>query len=208
MDELSFTFSWFSTLLLPLLIMIAKVVEVAVGTIRIMFVSRGMKYLAPLVGFIEVIIWLAAITQVMSNMGNIANYVAYAIGFTVGNYLGIIIEERISLGYSLVRVITRRDATELVHYLKESRYHVTHVDAEGELGDVKVIFTTIRRRELPRVLEIIKTFNPRACYTIEDLRFVSESGLPHGATRSAMGLQSLLPVALRRQTVKEQVVAP
>ena len=92
------------------MIFIARVADVTLGTVRVIFVSRGMKYLAPLIGFVEILIWLMAIGHTMQNLTNPACYVAYAGGFAMGNFVGITIAERLSLGVVMIRVITAHAA--------------------------------------------------------------------------------------------------
>lgn len=98
----------FSLIILPILIFLARIVDVTFGTIRIIFVSRGLKWLAPIFGFFEIMIWLFAIGQVFSNMTNITYYVAYAGGFACGNFVGIWIEEKMAIGTMVVRIITKK----------------------------------------------------------------------------------------------------
>lgn len=168
-------FTWF---LLPVLIFIARVADVSLGTVRVIFVSRGLKYLAPVVGFFEIIIWLLAIGQIMQNLSNPACYIAYAGGFATGNFIGIWIAEKLSLGVVLIRVITSKDASELLEYLKSAEYGVTSVDAQGSEGKVQVVFSIVPRREVPGVVNLIKQFNPKAFYTIEEVGFVEKGIFP------------------------------
>jgi uncharacterized protein YebE (UPF0316 family) len=168
-------FTWF---LLPVLIFIARVADVSLGTVRVIFIARGLKYFAPIVGFFEIIIWLLAIGQIMQNLSNPLCYIAYAGGFATGNYIGILIAEKLSLGVVLIRVITSRDASELLEYLKSAEYGVTSVDAQGSAGKVQVVFTIVRRREVASVVNLIKQFNPKAFYTIEEVGFVEEGIFP------------------------------
>jgi uncharacterized protein YebE (UPF0316 family) len=165
-------------LILPLLIFLARVADVSIGTIRLIFISRGLKYLAPVVGFIEILIWLLAIGQIMKNLSNPACYIAYAGGFAIGNFVGMWIAEKLSLGVVLIRVVTKKDAAELVEYLKSADYGVTSVDGHGTSGQVKVVFTIVPRRELKRVAELINKFNPQAFYSIEEVGFVEKGILP------------------------------
>jgi uncharacterized protein YebE (UPF0316 family) len=165
---------FFSLVILPVLIFAARILDVTFGTLRIIFVSRGLGALAALVGFFEVLIWILAIGQVMQNLQHWITYVAYALGFSAGNFVGIMIERRIAIGSLIVRIITRREADELVKYLWKAGYGVTSVDARGETGPVKLIFSIVKRKKLPEVLAIIKRFNPNAFYTIEDVRFVTD----------------------------------
>lgn len=179
----------YTWLVLPLLIFLARVVDVSIGTVRVIFVSRGLKYLAPIVGFFEILIWLLAIGQIMKNLSNPICYIAYAGGFATGNFVGICIAEKLSLGLVLVRVITKRDALDLIEFLKDSDYGVTHVDATGIAGKVKIVFTIIPRREVKKVVGLIKGFNPKAFYSIEEVGFVSQGIFPpqkEGSMTSAL----------------------
>ena len=171
-------FELYTWIIIPLLIFIARVADVSMGTIRLIFISRGLKYLAPVVGFFEILIWLLAIGHIMKNLSNPICYIAYAGGFAMGNFVGMLIAEKISLGIVLIRVVSKKDATELVEYLKSADYGVTSVDGHGTAGQVKVVFTIIPRREAKRVVDLIKKFNPKAFYSIEEVGFVEKGVLP------------------------------
>ena len=168
-------YTWF---VLPSLIFIARVVDVSMGTVRVIFVSRGLKYLAPVVGFFEILIWLLAIGQIMKNLSNPVCYIAYAGGFAMGNYVGIRIAEKLSLGVVLIRVVSKKDALPLVECLKSESYGVTSVDGHGTSGEVKVVFTIVPRRELQSVVDLIKKFNPQAFYSVEEVGFVEKGIFP------------------------------
>jgi uncharacterized protein YebE (UPF0316 family) len=120
----------FNWIIMPILIFVARVADVSIGTIRIIFVSKGMKLLAPLCGFFEILIWLIAIGKVFQNFTNPIYYIAYAGGFATGNYVGIIIEERLAIGLCVIRTVTRRDATNLIEFLRAAGYGVTTMDAQ------------------------------------------------------------------------------
>jgi len=169
----SWVYTW---IVIPSLIFVARVIDVSLGTVRVIFVSRGLKYLAPVVGFFEIIIWLLAIGQIMKNLSNPACYIAYAGGFAMGNFVGIHIAEKLSLGLVMIRVVTKIDATPLVEFLKAENYGVTCVDGHGTSGQVKVVFTIVPRREVRSVVELIKKFNPNAFYSIGEVGLV-ESGI-------------------------------
>ncbi|MBN2734477.1 MAG: DUF2179 domain-containing protein [Methanomicrobiaceae archaeon] len=171
-------------LILPLLIFFARVADVSFGTLRIIFISRGLKYLAPIVGFFEISIWLVAISQVLKDGSPGAAFLAYALGFACGNYVGIIIEERMAMGISMIRIITQFEATDLIDNLKSSGFRTTSVDARGQYGEVSLIFTVVKRKDIPVVLNTVNKYNPHAFYTIEDVRtaggsvFVPAAGRP------------------------------
>jgi len=168
----------YAWVILPLLIFTARVIDVSMGTVRVIFISRGLKYLAPVVGFFEILIWLLAIGQIMKNLSNPMCYIAYAGGFAMGNFVGIYIAEKLSLGVVLIRVVTKKDASQLVEYLKSADYGVTSVDGHGTAGHVKVVFTIVPRRQAREVIDLIKKFNPKAFYSIEEVGFVEKGIFP------------------------------
>jgi uncharacterized protein YebE (UPF0316 family) len=176
---------------IPILVFLARILDVSVGTLRIIFVSKGFKNYAALLGFFESLVWSLAVSQVMKHMDNWVTYAAFALGFSVGNYVGMLIEERIAIGNQLIRIITRHDATELVGYLQDNGHAVTSVDAVGESGPVKLIFTVAKRRKLETIIGIIKRFNPNAFYTIEDVRFVKEAFVPAVTGRGMIPFRAL-----------------
>jgi len=168
----------FTWVILPSLIFLARVCDVTIGTVRIMLLTKGRKILAPMLGFIEVLIWLLAIRQIFNHLTNVACYLAFAGGFAMGNYVGMYIEEKLAIGLDVIRIITRKDAGELVNYLKDEGYGVTKLDATGTMGKVNVIFTIVNRKEVGKVVKIINKFNPKAFYSVEEIRAVNEGVFP------------------------------
>ena len=163
----------YALVLLPLFIFLARVLDVSLGTIRVIFISKGFKYLAPVVGFFEIMVWLLAIGQIFQHFANIVYYVAYAGGFAMGTFVGIYLDNKLLIGTEIIRIITRKGASKLVEVLKSEGYGVTSTDAEGIEGPVKIIYVIIDRHDLPNIIEIIKRYNPNAFYSVEDVRFVS-----------------------------------
>jgi len=161
--------------ILPLLIFLTRIVDVSLSTLRIIFINRNLRYYATISGFFEVLIWLLVIREIFQRLNNPFCFLAYAAGFATGNFVGIILENKISIGKVLIRIITRRTAEDLVAALRSSGYGLTFVDAEGTTGPVKVIFTIAERKDISTIAEVIKRHNPRAFYSVEDVRFVSEA---------------------------------
>ncbi|MDD4013606.1 MAG: DUF2179 domain-containing protein, partial [Candidatus Omnitrophica bacterium] len=162
--------------IIPLLIFLARVVDVSMGTLRIMFVSRGIKLFAAILGFFEVLIWLTAIGQIMKNLTSPWHYIAYAGGFAFGNYIGMTIEQGLSMGMLVLRIISREDSGDLVSGLIFKGYGVTVIDGEGATGPVKLIFTVLRRKDLAEAFGILERHAPGAFYTVEDVRASADRG--------------------------------
>lgn len=173
----SAVFSW---IILPVLIFLARICDVTIGTIRIIMVSKGNKLISPMLGFFEVLIWLIAIGQIMQNLNNIFCYIAYAGGFAAGNYIGILLEEKLAMGTLMIRLIVKDPLPEFISLLRSQNFGTTIINGQGSQGKVDVIYCLIKRADLERVVNIIHQFHPKAFYSIEDVRLVREGIFPQG----------------------------
>jgi uncharacterized protein YebE (UPF0316 family) len=149
---------------------------------RIIFLSRGRKYLAPLLGFVEVLIWITVVSQIVGGAQNIIAYVAYASGFAVGNFVGMLIEEKLAIGTLVVRIILNHNGKALIDNLQAGGYGVTYVDGHGATGPVILVYTVVMRKELERVTEIIENASPKSFFTVEELRSVRQGIFPARGT--------------------------
>jgi uncharacterized protein YebE (UPF0316 family) len=127
----------------------------------------------------------------MKNLSNPACYIAFAGGFAMGNFVGMWIAEKLSLGQVLVRVVTEKDASELVENLKSAHYGVTSVDGHGTAGQVKVVFTIVPRQEVQSIIGLIKMFSPKAFYSIEEVSFVEKGIFPAKRSEGFFSLAQL-----------------
>ncbi|MDK2896736.1 MAG: hypothetical protein PWP04_856 [Candidatus Atribacteria bacterium] len=157
-------------LLFSVLVFLARLADVTLGTLRIVYVSRGMKLLSALLGFFEVLIWIVVVSQVIQNLNHWVAYLFYAGGFSAGVLLGMMIEERLAMGYVGLRIMAREEALNLCQTLRAQGYALTTFDAEGKDGPIKVIYLAVKRKDLDQVLSFVRTHNPRAFYTIEEVR--------------------------------------
>ncbi len=174
METSFFNSDTFSYFILPVLIFLARICDVSIGTLRIIFVSKGKKNIAPVLGFFEVLIWITAISKIMQNLDHYINYVAYAAGFATGNFVGMIIEEKLALGIQMIRVFANERGTELVQILNINGFGATSVEAQGSKEKVHLVYSIVHRNELEKVLDLINNFNPKAFFTIEDVKSVNE----------------------------------
>lgn len=166
----------FSYVLLPLLIFFARILDVSINTVRIIYVLGGRKLTSTLLGFFESFIWLMAIRQIFEHLDNWICYVAYPAGFAAGIFVGMIIEEKIAYGKVIVRIITRKDVGNLLQYLNKEYLRYTHVNAEGPDGHENLVFTVLQRERLELLLQTLKDILPTAFYTVEKVNRAAESG--------------------------------
>ncbi|MBT1705461.1 DUF2179 domain-containing protein [Chryseosolibacter indicus] len=166
----------FSYVLLPFLIFLARIGDVSINTIRIIYVLGGRRWTATLLGFFESFIWLMAIRQIFEHLDNWICYFAYPAGFASGIFVGMIIEERIAYGKVIVRIITRKEITQLIEYLSTQHFRYTHVNAQGPDGHENLVFTVLERERLEDLLNRLKQILPTAFYTVEKVNRAAESG--------------------------------
>jgi uncharacterized protein YebE (UPF0316 family) len=163
---------------LPVMIFCARIMDMSMDTVRIIYVNRGRKYLAPAIGFFQVLIWMAVISAIMQNLTHWINSIAYAGGFATGNFVGMLIEEKLSVGMVAVRVITAGDANAMSEQLRQKRYGVTCLLARGEEGGGRLLFSVIPRKDLTSMLDLIHRLDPLAFVSVQDVRSVREGAFP------------------------------
>jgi uncharacterized protein YebE (UPF0316 family) len=160
---------------IPVFIFLARIMDVSLGTLRIVMVSRGYKFKAALLGFFEVLIWAFVVAELLKNLNNWVNYVAYAGGFAVGTYVGMYIESKVKIGTIIVRIITQNKKEEIIEGLKEAGFTITSIEGQGGFGPVNVIFTVLRRRRWDEVVSIIEKNDRAAFYSSEDVTYANSS---------------------------------
>jgi uncharacterized protein YebE (UPF0316 family) len=169
-----FNSPYFNYLLLPLCIFCLRICDVTLDTMRIIFMTKGYKNLAPVIGFFEILIWIFAISRTMQNLhNNWLCYIAYAGGFATGNYVGMLLDEKLAIGHEIIRVISRINSGELAVKLRAAGFGVTTVKATGMDGEVEIVFVVVNRKNLKNAIEIIEIQNPTSFYTIENVHFVN-----------------------------------
>jgi len=165
---------FFSWVALPLFIFLARIVDVSMGTLRVIFIAKGFKYYAPIVGFFESVIWLLAISQIILNITNTWLIIVYGLGFAAGTFSGIWLEEKISLGKARIRFVIRTNYIAVMDALEKEGYRLTVVTADYKRGTAKIITLLTDRNKIKKVIKIVNGINSKVFYSIEDVRFVSE----------------------------------
>jgi uncharacterized protein YebE (UPF0316 family) len=176
---------YFDLLVLPAVIFCLRICDMTLDTLRIIFMTKGLKRLAPIIGFFEILIWIIAITRIMRNLDNWICYVAYAGGFATGNYVGMLVDEKLAIGHELIRVITRVDATKLAAALRADGFGVTTIKASGMQGEVGILYIIANRKNQKHVMEIVQQHNPKAFVTVQSIHYVNrllDKGIFSGAT--------------------------
>jgi uncharacterized protein YebE (UPF0316 family) len=160
--------------ILPVIIFIARAIDVSMGTVRIMMIAKNRKELAMLIGFFEITIWLLIAAKAIAHVDNLLYIVAYAGGFATGNYIGVLIEEKLALGKISVRLIVQSEPSRFIEALKNDGFGVTYYEAKGTQGKAWVIYSVMHRRKFNQFDSLAKQHHPQAFISAEDARLVKE----------------------------------
>lgn len=170
---------WFIWIVLPLLIFMARILDVSIGTMRLLFVVRGSKMIAAFLGFCEVFLWIVVISQIMRENTGLYHYVAYAAGFAAGNVVGITIEARLAYGMQTIRIITGESTRDLEKDLMQAGFGATLLTGEGLKGGTRaILYSTLPRQKVPEVIALIERHLPKAFISVEDVRTIRQGFFP------------------------------
>jgi uncharacterized protein YebE (UPF0316 family) len=172
--------------LLPVIIFFGRIIDVTLGTLRIIFVSKGAKNIAPVIGFIEVFIWIVVISQILTRANDLVSYLSYAAGYATGNYVGILIENRIAYGIVLCRIYTQKNGKELVQSLNKLDFGATLTHGVGSTKEVDIIETVVDRKEMKNLEQLLTDFDNNIFYVVEDVRTKQNGIFPAAFTFFSM----------------------
>lgn len=160
------------TLIGAFLILVAKTVNVSLSTIRTLLSMRGQRALSTALGFFESLIFVIAIGYVLKDLNNLWNVGAYCMGFALGIWLGMVIEDRMALGFVIVRIASRANGPQLAQALRDAGFGVTEEMGQGLGGRVSLLTTVVKRREIPTVMSLVGSVDDTAFVTVEEARQV------------------------------------
>jgi uncharacterized protein YebE (UPF0316 family) len=158
-----------AALLIALGIFALRICDMSLDTIRVLFV-RGRKGLAWVLGFFQSLIFVVAISTVLSQLGNLLNVLAYAAGFATGNVIGMLIEERLAIGHIQLNVVSSTRGASIAEQLRSSGYAVTEIPARGKNGTVTMLSVGVRRKDVDDVETVVLEADSEAFITAEDVR--------------------------------------
>ncbi|WP_243544020.1 DUF2179 domain-containing protein [Pseudodesulfovibrio tunisiensis] len=156
--------------LLPGVIFLGRIADVSLGTLRIIFVSKGEKNIAPLIGFVEIFIWVVIIAQVFSRANDMFSYLSYAAGYAVGTYIGLHLEAKIGFGFIKYRVFTIKNGLALIAALNKHGFGSTLVHGKGSTVEIDIVEAVVRRKDMKPVEDIVMDFDSKAFCVVEDVR--------------------------------------
>ena len=161
-----------------LLIILARICDVSLGTLRTVCVVNGRKNMAWLLGFFEVLVWVLVVSKVITNLNIPAYAIAYAIGAATGSWVGITVEQRIAFGEQVVRIFSRK-GREIAAQLRDKGWRVTEIDGRGRDGHVELLFIEVPRKEAMHVAQLARGLDPQCYFVVDDIRMTSGAMVRH-----------------------------
>lgn len=155
---------------LPLFIFCARIVDVSLGTIRTILVIRGVRTAAVLLGFVEISIWVCAVSSVVRRLDHPLNILAYAGGFATGNWVGMWLEGKLAIGHQVVRMISRDRGHSIAGAMRLAGVSIVQVRGQSAIGPVTICFADAPRRDSQQIVELAQSVDPEVLITIEDVR--------------------------------------
>lgn len=156
------------------LIFIARVLDVSMATMRTLMVVQGRRVQAALIGFVEITIYVTALSQVVNSLDNPFNLLAYSLGFASGTYIGITIEGKIALGNLAAQIIMKTaDNKELIDALRENKFGVTVLEGIGIEGPKEILNVALNRKDLKTLEDIVFKYDEKAFITVNNINPIS-----------------------------------
>jgi uncharacterized protein YebE (UPF0316 family) len=179
----------------PLIIFALRIVDVSMSTVRILLAVRGYKVAVPIIGFFEVLVWVFAVGNAIRFLDSGWHLLGYAGGFATGNVVGLLIEERLAIGFATVRVVSTHAGVEMADALRNIGFGVTEFGGQGRDGRVEVIYTVCARRDIERVVDEIERWDEQAFITVEeprDIRWGWMQSMPRNRIAPNAGVHRLV----------------
>ncbi len=154
----------------PLLIFGLRIIDVSLATLRMLLTMRNARKLVPVIGLFESLIWVVAVGTAIQNLHSVWHILGYSGGFASGTLVGLWLEGKLAVGLATVRIITKNSGEEVAEALRDRGYGVTEFEGHGRRGKVELIYTLVKRRQIPAVMEVVERMDPGAFITVEEPR--------------------------------------
>lgn len=185
----------------PLVIFCLRVVDVSMSTVRILLAVRGYKVVVPIIGFFEVLVWVFAVGNAIRFLDSGWHLLGYAGGFATGNIVGLMIEEKLAIGYATIRIVSTHAGVEMADALRNIGFGVTEFGGQGRDGRVEIVYTVCTRRNVPRVLDEVERWDRHAFITVEeprDIRWGWMQSSPRNRISADLGMHRMMKTMSER----------
>lgn len=158
----------------PVIIFGLRIVDVSLATIRILLTMRDARAVVPVIGFFEALVWVVAVGTAVQNLDSAWHLMGYSFGFAAGTVVGLWIEGKLAMGLATIRIISKsfEVGDRIADVLRDGGYGVTEFAGQGRQGTVNVIYTVVRRRQIPIVLAEVERIDRDAFISVDEPRAI------------------------------------
>ena len=159
-------------LLLCIKIFLVRILDVSLGTVRTIMTVKNKNIIASIIGFIEITVWFLVVKEALNTDNNSIFIVfSYALGFSIGTYIGGIISNKYIKGYVTVQVVTENK--ELEHIIRKNNYGVTTINIKGiENKNKKLLLIQINNKTIEELKTLINKNDPKAFIVISETKYI------------------------------------
>lgn len=151
-------------------IFISRVLNMALDTVRMLTVVRGMRSITWILGVLQTMLFVVALGSVMNDLSNPIKILAYSVGFATGNVIGMNIEKRLAFGFINMTIISSIRGQELAEKLRSQGHAVTEIPARGKDGSVEILECSVQRKFVPELQRSVLECDPNAFITTRDIQ--------------------------------------
>jgi uncharacterized protein YebE (UPF0316 family) len=151
-----------------LVIFCLRIVDVSCDTMRVIFAIRGKRLVAAVLGFVQALVWIFAVSAAVKHLDSVLHVLGYAGGYATGTYVGISLEQAIAFGVATVRIVSKRAGVEIARALREQGHGVTVFPGFGRDGAVEILNSVVQRRHVADVVNVVIENDPDAFVTVEE----------------------------------------
>lgn len=162
-------------------IFVLRVMNYAIGTLRLVAIARGRKLLSAVLAFIEALVFAVVIAGVVSDLSNIVNLMAYCLGAAVGSYVGMVLDARMITSYMTLNIVSQKNGHDVALKLRALGHGVTETRGEGYAGEVTMLRSVIEKKDVPATLQNVREIDPNAFISIEEARAIHKGWLRQAA---------------------------
>ncbi len=154
-----------------ILIFVFRIIEVSMGTVRIILIQKGYRKVGVILAFFEVLIWVFVASRVIDGLvEEPIKGIVYSLGFASGVYLGSFIEGRLAFGKVLIQVITSEElGLVIANMLRNEGLGVTSIEAQGRVAKKSVLMTYANRRGKDEIIKKIEEIDVGAMVVTNDV---------------------------------------
>ncbi|MNM45646.1 hypothetical protein D3C76_683470 [compost metagenome] len=158
-------------ILSTLIIFLAKIIEVSLTTVKTIFITKKEKTIASIIAFFEIMLWLVVVSRIIVDITSYPNrMIAYALGYALGHFVGLSLEERLNYGLVTLEIIlNKEDGNKLAQYLRDKKIGVTEIKAYGRVNEKRILMIHLKRKIKNEVIDYVKNSYPDAFITIRDV---------------------------------------